>query len=88
MWLGCLSLELSQQPLRLTLRQPPPDHPLRDLLLGLPVEFVAFGKGAFLQPDEGRSHPGVSNRSAKLDNDRDLIVVAVAEPEEGHDWLP
>jgi hypothetical protein len=54
------------------------------LLLGLPVEFVAFGKGAFLQPDEGRSHPGVGDRSAKLDDDGGLIVVAVTEPEEGH----
>ena len=83
MWLGWLA-ELPQQSLHLTLRQPLSNHPLRDLLLGLPVEFVAFGKGTFLQPDEGRSHPGVSDRSAKLDDDRDLIVVAVAEPEEGH----
>jgi hypothetical protein len=71
MWLGWLA-ELPQQSLHLTLRQPLSNHPLRDLLLGLPVEFVAFGKGAFLQPDEGRSHPGVSDRSAKLDDDRDL----------------
>jgi hypothetical protein len=62
MWLGWLA-ELPQQSLHLTLRQPLSNHPLRDLLLGLPVEFVAFGKGAFLQPDEGRSHPGVSDRA-------------------------
>jgi hypothetical protein len=54
------------------------------LLLGLAVEFVALGKLAFLEPDEGCTHPGVRDRSAKLDDDRDLIIVLVAQPVEGH----
>jgi hypothetical protein len=38
--------ELGQQPLRFLLRQPSSNHRLRNLLLCLPVEFMAFGKGA------------------------------------------
>ena len=32
----------------------------------------------------GQPHPGMNERSSRLDDDRDLIVVAVAEPVEWH----
>jgi hypothetical protein len=33
---------------------------------------------------EGRPHTSMNERRAGFDDDRDLIVVAVTEPEEGH----
>ncbi len=39
-----VSLELAQQSLCFALRQPPSDHCLRHLLLGLAIKLVAFGE--------------------------------------------
>src|SRR5262245_60835418 len=43
---------------------------------------MAFGEVAFIQPSEGSPHLGMNERSSRLDDDGDLIVVTVAEPVE------
>jgi hypothetical protein len=60
------------------------DQRLRHLLLCLAVKLMAFGELAFVQSGKSNTHPGMNAGSARFDDDGDLIVVAVTEPEEGH----
>jgi hypothetical protein len=53
------------------------------LLLGLAVKLVALGKLALIQLGKGSTHPGMNGRSARFDDDGNLIVVTVNEPVEG-----
>ena len=45
---------------------------------------MAFGEIVFIQLCEASSHPGMNDGCSRLDDDRDLIAVAVDEPVEGH----
>jgi hypothetical protein len=54
-------------------------------VLPLAIKLVAFREGAFVQTGEGRSHLSMNERSSGFDDDRDLVIVVEAEPEEGHD---
>jgi hypothetical protein len=67
-----------------SLRQSASDHLLGYLLGGLAIKLVAFGKSALIQSVEGRTHASMNERSSGFDDDEGLIVVAVAEPVEGH----
>jgi hypothetical protein len=42
-----------------------------------PVRTLAFGKLTFVQPRKGSTHTSVNERSPRLDDDRNLIAVAV-----------
>jgi hypothetical protein len=44
---------------------------------------MAFGERAFIQSIRRSTHLGMNERSSRLDDDGDLIAVAVAEPIEG-----
>ena len=46
---------------------------------------MAFGEVAFIQSIKRRSEASMNEGSSRFDNDRNLIVVAVAEPVEWHD---
>ena len=50
----------------------------------LAIKFVAFGELAFVQVGEGSTHPGINEEMDWLDDDGDLIVVAVTEPVKRH----
>jgi hypothetical protein len=45
---------------------------------------VTFGEGAFVQSIKTCSHAGMNEGWGRLDDNRDLIVVLVTEPVEGH----
>jgi hypothetical protein len=45
---------------------------------------VAFGELAFVQVGEGSTHPGINEEMDWLDDDGDLIVVAVDKPIKWH----
>src|SRR5262245_2948932 len=79
---GATSFELSQQLLRLALRQSAFDHLVRHS--PLPVKLMTLGKGAFIQLGNGSTHTGMNEGSARFDDDGDLIVETVTEPVEGH----
>jgi len=49
---------------------------------------MPFGELAFIQPMESSTHPGMNKRCCWLDDDADLVVVAVDEPVEGHGEHP
>ena len=51
------------------------------------IKLMAFGKGAFVQSGEGSPHPGMYGRSTGLDDDGNLIVMALTQPVEGHRWM-
>jgi hypothetical protein len=48
--------------------------------LPLAGKLVAFGKCALIQSVKARSETSMNERCPRLDNDRNLIAVAVAEP--------
>jgi hypothetical protein len=75
----------SPQPFRFLLRQPASNHRLRYLLGGLAIKLVAFGKLALIQVSKRRPHPGMNERSPRLYDDWNLIVVLVTEPVERHE---
>jgi hypothetical protein len=41
-------------------------------------------KSAFIESGRSKTHPSLNERSTMLDDNRDLAVVAVTEPVEGH----
>ena len=45
---------------------------------------MAFSELTFNKISNSRAHPRMNERRPWFDHDRDLIVVAVAEPREGH----
>ena len=51
---------------------------------GIPPLILALVNFAFTQLSKRSPHPGMNERCARLDDNRDLIVVAIAEPIEGH----
>jgi hypothetical protein len=67
--------------LRFLLQQPTSDHLLRHSPLA--IKLVAFGECAVVQSIGRCSHTSMNERSAGLDDDRDLIAVTVTEPVEG-----
>ena len=50
----------------------------------LSLKLVAFGEVAFIKVGKGSTHTSMNERSSRFDDDGDLVVVAVAQPVEGH----
>ena len=50
----------------------------------LAIKLVAFGELAFIKSSKRSTQPGMDQGWRRLDDDGDLIVVAVNKPVEGH----
>jgi len=44
------------------------------------MKLMAFGELAFIQLGKGSTHTSMNERTSRLDDDGDLIVVAIDEP--------